>query len=50
MVKGLIAQLNSRVKATGFGVLAAFTICPKSIFTMMGYIIKNRQMEMGIDT
>jgi hypothetical protein len=50
MVKGLIAQLMKRVRATGFGVFAALTTRAKSIFTMMGYIMKKRQMAMGRET
>ncbi|MBA7673249.1 hypothetical protein ES703_81441 [subsurface metagenome] len=50
MVKGLIAQLMIKVRITGFGVFAAETTWAKSIFTMMGYIMKNRHTAMGIDT
>ena len=50
MVNGLTAQLMNRVSSTGFGVWLAFTTRAKSIFTMIGYIMKNRQMAMGMET
>ena len=50
MVKGLINQLITSVSTTGRGVLAAFLAWEKSIFTMMGYIMKKRQTAIGIDT
>ena len=50
MVNGLTAQLTNRVKNTGLPLLPALTTSPKSILTMMGYIMKNRQMAMGMDT
>jgi hypothetical protein len=43
MVKGLIAQFINKVRKTGFGVFADFKTCEKSIFTMIGYIMKNKQ-------
>jgi len=49
MVNGFIAQLMNNVKATGLGVFAALTTSEKSIFTIIGYIIKNRQIAMGMD-
>ena len=50
IVNGLIAQLIMSVIATGLGVFAAFSTFAKSIFTIIGYIIKNRQIAMGMDT
>jgi len=50
MVKGLITQLIPKVMATGLGVFAVLTTSAKSIFTIIGYIIKNRQIAMEIDT
>ncbi|MBA7629551.1 hypothetical protein ES703_37050 [subsurface metagenome] len=50
IVKGLIAQLAKSVRATGFGVLPARMTRPKSIFTIMGYIIKKRHIAIGIET
>lgn len=50
IVKGLIAQLMNNVKPTGLGVFVALTTSAKSIFTMIGYIIKKRQIAIGIDT
>ena len=50
MVKGFISQLMARVIRTGFGVFPAFTTSLKSIFTIMGYIMKKRQMAIGMDT
>ncbi len=45
-----MAQLINNVKATGLGVFAALNTSEKSIFTMIGYIIKNRQTAIGMDT
>ena len=50
MVNGLMHQLTNRVKNIGLPLLPALTISPKSILTMMGYIMKNKQMAMGMDT
>ena len=50
MVKGLMAQLIKRVKPTGLALLPALTTLAKSIFTMMGYIMKNRHKAMGTET
>ena len=50
MVNGLIAQLMKSVRPTGLTLLPALTTSAKSIFTMMGYIMKKRQIAMGIDT
>ncbi|GAB4310935.1 MAG: hypothetical protein Kow0019_09130 [Methanobacteriaceae archaeon] len=47
---GAMIQLRKSVNPTGFGVLAAFRTWPKSIFTMIGYTMKNSAMAMGIDT
>lgn len=45
MVNGLISQLITKVRITGLGVLAAFTAWEKSIFTMMGYIMKKDRWQ-----
>ena len=50
IVKGLIAQLMNRVSATGLTALPARTTSWKSIFTMIGYIMKKRHSAIGIDT
>jgi len=50
MVNGLTTQLATSVAIIGLGVLAAFITWLKSICTMMGYIIKNKQTATGIDT
>ena len=50
MAKGFMAQLTNRVRPTGFTFFPALTTSPKSIFTMMGYIIKKRQIAMRIET
>ena len=50
MVNGLMAQFRMRVRPTGLTLLPALTTSPKSILTMMGYIIKKRQIAMGIET
>ncbi len=50
MVKGLIAQLTKRVRPTGFAFFPALMTSPKSIFTMIGYIMKKRQIAIGMDT
>ena len=47
MVNGLIAQLMNRVRNTGLPLLPALITSPKSILTMMGYIMKNRQTAIG---
>ena len=47
MVKGLIAQLMNSVSSTGLPLRPAWITEAKSIFTMMGYIMKNRQMAIG---
>ena len=49
MVKGLIHQFIKRVRNTGFPLFPALMTDPKSIFTIMGYIIKNRHIAMGIE-
>jgi hypothetical protein len=50
IVNGLIAQLINSVRATGLGVLATAKTFAKSIFTIIGYIIKNRHTAIGMDT
>jgi hypothetical protein len=50
MVKGLTAQLINSVRNTGLPLLPALMTSPKSIFTMMGYIMKKRQTAMGMET
>jgi len=50
MVKGFIAQFANKVNPTGFIDFPAFTTSPKSIFTIIGYIIKNKQIAIGIET
>jgi hypothetical protein len=50
MVNGLTAQLINRVRNTGLPLLPALITSPKSILTMMGYIMKNRQTAMGMET
>jgi hypothetical protein len=47
IVKGLTAQLTNSVSPTGRTFLPALSTSPKSIFTMMGYIMKNRPTAMG---
>mgnify|MGYP006293373393 CR=1 FL=1 len=49
-MNGLIAQLITSVRVTGFTLLPALTTSAKSILTMMGYIMKNRQTAIGIET
>jgi len=50
MLKGLTAQFTNRVNPTGLPLLPAWITSAKSIFTMIGYIMKNRQIAIGIDT
>jgi hypothetical protein len=50
MVKGLTHQFTKRVRKTGFPLFPALTTLAKSILTIMGYIMKNRQMAIGIET
>ena len=50
MVKGLMAQLTKSVRKTGFPLFPALMTSAKSIFTMMGYIMKKRQTAMGMET
>ncbi|MBA7553613.1 hypothetical protein ES705_46207 [subsurface metagenome] len=50
IVKGFIAQLANKVSPTGLIDFPAFNTSPKSIFTIIGYIIKNRQTAIGIET
>jgi len=50
MEKGFMAQLINKVRNTGLGAFPVFTTWEKSILTIMGYIIKKRQMAMGRET
>jgi hypothetical protein len=50
MVNGLTIQLMNKVSITGLGVLTALITSEKSILTMIGYIMKNKQMAMGMET
>ena len=50
MVKGLTAQFTNNVRPTGFMLFPAFTTSAKSIFTIIGYIMKNRHKAIGMDT
>ena len=50
IVKGLTAQLIKRVSRTGLVFCPALSTSAKSIFTMMGYIIKKRQTATGMET
>jgi len=50
MVNGFMTQLTKSVKNTGLPLLPALITSLKSILTMMGYIMKNKQTAMGIDT
>ena len=49
MVKGLMTQFTINVKVTGFVFFPALITSAKSILTMIGYIIKKRQIAMGIE-
>ena len=49
-MNGFIAQLASRVRAIGFGLRVALLISSKLICTIMGYIMPNRRIAMGIET
>jgi len=44
-----MAQFTKRVRATGLMFFPAFRTSAKSIFTMMGYIMKKRAMAMGME-
>ena len=50
IVKGFTHQLTKSVKSTGRRLLPARTTSVKSIFTMIGYIMKKRQIAIGIET
>ena len=50
MVKGLTAQLTNKVKPTGLMLFPAFRTSAKSIFTIIGYIIKKRHIAIGSET
>ena len=45
-----MAQLINRVSPTGRTLFPARTTSAKSILTMMGYIMKNKQIAIGIET
>jgi len=50
IVKGLTAQLTKSVSPTGLMLLPALRTSPKSILTMIGYIMKKRHIAIGMDT
>ncbi len=50
IVNGLTAQLTKSVSPTGRALLPALRTSAKSIFTMIGYIMKKRQTAIGIET
>jgi hypothetical protein len=50
IVKGFIAQFIKSVNHTGLVDLPAFITSAKSIFTIIGYIMKNKQMAIGMET
>ena len=50
IVNGFTAQLMNNVSPTGLTALPALTTSPKSIFTMMGYIMKKRHSAIGMET
>ena len=50
MVDGLTSQFTKSVRPTGRRFFPERITSAKSIFTMMGYIMKNRQTAMGIET
>ena len=49
IVNGLMTQLMNRVSPTARSDFPAFSTSPKSIFTMMGYIMKNKHRAIGIE-
>ena len=49
MVNGLMAQFMNSVRPTGRRDFPALRTSPKSIFTMIGYIMKKRQSAIGIE-
>ncbi len=49
MVNGLMAQLTKSVSPTGFALRPAWRTSAKSIFTMIGYIMKKRQTAIGME-
>ena len=50
MLKGLISQLTVSVIVKPLGILMAFTMLPKSIFSIIGKIIIHIKMAMGMET
>ena len=50
MVKGLISQLTVSVTVSPFGILMALTMLPKSIFSIIGKIIIQMRIAMGMET
>ena len=50
MVKGFTHQLTNSVRSTGLALFPAATTSAKSIFTMIGYIMRKRQIAIGIET
>ena len=50
MVNGLIPQFTTSVSATGLMLRPALSTSAKSIFTMIGYIIKNKHTAIGMET
>ena len=49
IVNGLMAQFTNSVRPTDFPLRPALITSAKSIFTMIGYIMKKRQMAMGME-
>ncbi len=47
---GFINQFTKSVRETGLMFFPAVSTSTKSIFTIIGYIIKNRHTAIGIDT
>jgi len=50
IVNGLMHQFRNSVRKTGLPFFPARMTLAKSILTMIGYIMKNRQMAIGIET
>ena len=50
MVNGLINQFTTKVMVSPLGILKAFTILPKSIFSIMGKIMIQIKIAIGIET
>jgi len=49
VTRGEITQLENRVSAIGLGLLASFLSSSSRRFRRAGYIIRNRQMPMGME-